>query len=131
MSDLLEPSTTPVPRTASARPNITRPATTNAGFGSMFQENEFQISLLDFQRFRVDSANYESRVKNYAQSITALKMDKARAIDYYTTRLATESGHGKRTFKMEAARDATKEDIKRATGDLSIRSLTLKSVINV
>ena len=125
---MLDSPKTSTGRALSAKPSGARTKTTNAGIGSMFDDDEFQISLLDFQRFIVHSANYESRVKNYAERIKSLNAEKTRAMDYYTIKLQSQTAKCRKIFKMEAAGGATDEDIKRATGNLSIKSLTLKTV---
>ena len=98
-----------------------RPGT--AGIPSFFHPGESSFTILDFQRFRVKSANYDERVKLFCETVGNITSNQSKLADYYTSRL-THCRQPINPLYLEP----TEEDLARNMGNIHIKSLTVKAL---
>ena len=97
---------------------------------SFFQEEEKRPSLLDFHRLRLKTSHYEDRVKQFCESIKLYQAPEGQATDYYySLRLLENDDQKKRlTAHLRPAGTPT-EELRKMTGNLSVRNLTFKNIM--
>ena len=109
------------------RPMTTLPEAPQAP--TIFEEDT-RPSLLDVHREKIHSANYEGRVKTLCTKMQPFVVSKDYLIpDYYTVRLDDEMRaiRGNKFYAKEIP-GTPLSDIKRAMGNMEVKSLTLKRI---
>ena len=91
----------------------------------MFGPETTEKSLLDIQRERVKSANYEGRVRDFTQRIKPLASKDTQDDDYYASKM---SWSAKKKVSIDAMDSPLSQSLLRQHGDPEVKSLTLKTV---
>lgn len=93
-------------------------------------EEDTRPSLLDVHRDRVRHADYEKQVNALCSAMEPFRVDKEKVInDYYLVVLQgrSEETLGRSTYKRRVS-NTTPSDMRRATGNPDVRSMTMKKV---
>ena len=96
---------------------------------SIFQEEERPPTLLEIQRERVKSANYEKKVNSFCDVIKPYRTDRG-IPDYYMVRLVEGSEYAKGRKRIPPTAFGSECDLTRDLNSMKVRSMTFKTINN-